>query len=886
MIGHVVQLVEVAHRYPAARLLLVEKGLQNEAGGKDLVARRIEQIGPRHVGVADGLALAAAQAVADGVVERAQLALFQDQGLLLHQAQGGGVGIVQTRARQQLAAVEHAARIHALLVFGEGLQGAGGQVLDLGQPDAVFPGDHAPQGDGQVHDAIDDAFRLLEHLIVVGVDGDVGVHVAIAGVHVQGHEQAAGTDATVDLVDARVHGREFQSAEDLLQGSFHLAPVGDAQVAAQEQIQHPVAVAQARPLRLPEQLQMPCRRLVQVRQQGLPAPGHAFQMGSGRRHLGGDDGAVLAALFSIGQQAHGRQFPAQKVLQGLDHAQLVARGLLDVDALDVLAVFPEAFQGDDHVLVDFEGVGVGCDGRGTGAVGPETAPGLGAGGDEAFRLAPVGQAHHRRGGFAHRGLVVPGQVHEQHHLRQLGTRGLGGVFHGSEIAFVQMFQPGQQHVPAGAAMAHDFTDGVHRALDVGTVEFQAYGTRVAGLAVEDEHRRGDEAVTTLLLYARQAAQEFVGDVLAQPLPAEGPPRQLEFHRLAFHGDAVRGEAGDAETHLLLLVNLAQVVIQALHLQPVGVRGHHSPGQQIVHGGAPQHRLLAAGVHGDVAADGTGVLGSGVHREHQAVAFGQLRHPPRHHARLGSHHRHFPLPRSIRIRQAAVFHRSQPFQLLGIDYRGIGEQGDGAAGIAGTATAGNDGETQIDAGLHHRLDLGLAVWGDHHEGQLHAPVGGVGDVGDPRQTAEIDVVAAGHLAQALQGAGTQFPLPRQPGLEVRHRPARGGHQPQGHLVAVGAGHDLVQAVMEGAGQGTPALGILQQVVLQVRVALHHPHVAQHLEQHARRTAGTAFPPQAVEQFPLFPAQETDDDLPVRERGIVVGNLADACRFLHDGSWKKR
>ena len=44
------------------------------------------------------------------------------------------------------------------------------------------------------------AFASLQHLVVVGVDRDVGVHVAVAGVHVQRDEHAAAQHVLVNRV--------------------------------------------------------------------------------------------------------------------------------------------------------------------------------------------------------------------------------------------------------------------------------------------------------------------------------------------------------------------------------------------------------------------------------------------------------------------------------------------------------------------------------------------------------------------------------------------------------------------------------------------------------------------------------------------------------------
>jgi hypothetical protein len=58
-------------------------------------------------------------------------------------------------------------------------------------------------------------------------------------------------------------------------------------------------------------------------------------------------------------------------------------------------------------------------------------------------------------------------------------------------------------------------------------------------------------------------------------------------------------------------------------------------------------------------------------------------------------------------------------------------------------------------------------------------------------------------------------------------------------------DLAQAVVQRVDQqAARRLGLVQQVVFEVGVALHHPDVAQHLVQHARRAAGAALLAQQV------------------------------------------
>jgi hypothetical protein len=69
----------------------------------------------------------------------------------------------------------------------------------------------------QRHDAVDRRVGGLQHLVVVGVDRDVGVHVAVAGVHVQRDEDAAAQHLLVDRLDALEHRRNTRRRRSLEQ---------------------------------------------------------------------------------------------------------------------------------------------------------------------------------------------------------------------------------------------------------------------------------------------------------------------------------------------------------------------------------------------------------------------------------------------------------------------------------------------------------------------------------------------------------------------------------------------------------------------------------------------------------------------------------------------
>ena len=94
------------------------------------------------------------------------------------------------------------------------------------------------------------------------------------------------------------------------------------------------------------------------------------------------------------------------------------------------------------------------------------------------------------------------------------------------------------------------------------------------------------------------------------------------------------------------------------------------------------------------------------------------------------------------------------------------------------------------------------------------------------------------------------------------------------IVFGAIHDLIEALMQGAGQRGKALRVVQQIVLDIGIADHHPHVAEDLEQHARGTTGAARVAQLIKRLPHGFAEKTQHDLTVGKRGVIVGDLANA------------
>ena len=182
-------------------------------------------------------------------------------------------------------------------------------------------------------------------------------------------------------------------------------------------------------------------------------------------------------------------------------------------------------------------------------------------------------------------------------------------------------------------------------------------------------------------------------------------------------------------------------------------------------------------------------------------------------------------------------------------------------------------------------LGVGIHDD--ERILDAPVGGVGHVRDARHAVELDVVLARDRGEAARHLAAQAARLGELVLEGVDRDARRA-QELGHvgaalrvgIVARAPLVDFVEAMAHRPDQHVQAPRAVEEVVLQVGIALHHPDVAQHFVEHARGAAGHALRAQLVERVPCILAEQADHDLAVGERRVVVGDFAQACG--HGGS----
>ena len=86
--------------------------------------------------------------------------------------------------------------------------------------------------------------------------------------------------------------------------------------------------------------------------------------------------------------------------------------------------------------------------------------------------------------------------------------------------------------------------------------------------------------------------------------------------------------------------------------------------------------------------------------------------------------------------------------------------------------------------------------------------------------------------------------------------------------------FVEAVMQSLDEQPATPRVLDEIVLQVRIALHDPDVAEHFVQHARRTPSATLAAQLIQDAPGRCPEQTQDDLAIGKRRVVVRNLAQA------------
>ena len=169
--------------------------------------------------------------------------------------------------------------------------------------------------------------------------------------------------------------------------------------------------------------------------------------------------------------------------------------------------------------------------------------------------------------------------------------------------------------------------------------------------MQDPTTAGDQAIAPFLLNTRKSTEDLVGDIFAQAQSTKAAPFNLEFflrERLANEastialaspvaqctGVLIGPVTTDAKCRPGLVVDLAHAVANAGDFEPVAIGVDHAPRRKVVDGRAPEHGLLATGIHGDISTHTGGIGRGGIHRKDQPCCIGGIGHAPSHHARTG------------------------------------------------------------------------------------------------------------------------------------------------------------------------------------------------------------------------------------------------------------
>ena len=102
----------------------------------------------------------------------------------------------------------------------------------------MFARDHAAQFPCQMHDARYRGIGFLQHGVVVRIDRQIGVHVAVTGVHVQCHEHAAFQDLFVQTVAGIQYRLVFPADKNALQFLAYFAFPRHAQGVILQSLEH------------------------------------------------------------------------------------------------------------------------------------------------------------------------------------------------------------------------------------------------------------------------------------------------------------------------------------------------------------------------------------------------------------------------------------------------------------------------------------------------------------------------------------------------------------------------------------------------------------------------------------------------------------------------
>ena len=126
--------------------------------------------------------------------------------------------------------------------------------------------------------------------------------------------------------------------------------------------------------------------------------------------------------------------------------------------------------------------------------------------------------------------------------------------------------------------------------------------------------------------------------------------------------------------------------------------------------------------------------------------------------------------------------------------------------------------------------------------------------DTRERVESDGIFTRVLAEQLAGTIAQFGVAHEIGRKRFDGALRGLEQQPNLAItltialratAFASSLDFFESMFQRCNQLLAALRIVEEIIFEIRIALHCPDVAKHFVQHSRRTTGSTFGTQFVE-----------------------------------------
>ena len=178
------------------------------------------------------------------------------------------------------------------------------------------------------------------------------------------------------------------------------------------------------------------------------------------------------------------------------------------------------------------------------------------------------------------------------------------------------------------------------------------------------------------------------------------------------------------------------MFESLDFHPVAVGRNHAVTGDVVNGCAPEHRLFAAGIFGDIAADGGAVCTGRVYGENVIVKRGGFCYAPSYRAAARVDHGH---KSQVAFGQVNLMCTADRIELFCIDHRTHLSHRHGTSCVSGAAAARNDHQAELNAGAYQRWNFSFAVGGDHHKRIFDTQVRGVGDMRGTHERVKTNVV---------------------------------------------------------------------------------------------------------------------------------------------------